>query len=109
MMTAEHGEPCEESEASYCFNGGLCYRILSISTPSCVCQENYKGSRCEQFQLPSSSIDASEKGMLAAVVILLLLILVALAAVIYCSWKIRRRKEESRTARSDGLINANRV
>ncbi|KAM6961022.1 toxin Bcs III 15.09 [Aplochiton taeniatus] len=86
-MMANHGDPCDSLEATYCMNGGTCYRIPSMDTLSCVCNDNYKGSRCEQFQLFSRSRVAGEKGLIAAVVIVVLLILLALAVVIYYSSK----------------------
>lgn len=47
------------------------------------CDDNYKGSRCEQFQLFSISTTAGQAGLIAAVVIVSLLSLVVLAIVIY--------------------------
>ncbi|CAJ1056712.1 pro-neuregulin-4%2C membrane-bound isoform-like [Xyrichtys novacula] len=82
-MMAEHGSPCDAQEATYCMNGGTCYKIHSMNTLSCVCNDNYKGSRCEQFQLFSSSSKAGEAGLIAAVIIVALLILVVLVFVIY--------------------------
>ncbi|KAM7396722.1 hypothetical protein PAMP_019743 [Pampus punctatissimus] len=83
QMMADHGDLCDGQEATYCMNGGTCYKIPSMDTLSCVCNENYKGSRCEQFQLFSSSTNAGEAGLIAAVVTVALLILVVLAVVIY--------------------------
>uniref|UniRef100_A0A4W4G1X0 EGF-like domain-containing protein n=1 Tax=Electrophorus electricus TaxID=8005 RepID=A0A4W4G1X0_ELEEL len=74
-MMAEHGDPCTGSDMSYCMNGGKCFKIPSVSTPNCVCNEHYKGSRCEQFQLLSISNDKEETGMIAAVILLLLLLI----------------------------------
>uniref|UniRef100_A0A4W6CDZ8 EGF-like domain-containing protein n=1 Tax=Lates calcarifer TaxID=8187 RepID=A0A4W6CDZ8_LATCA len=82
-MMADHGDPCDGQEASYCMNGGTCYKILSMNTLSCVCNEDYKGSRCEQLQLPSKFTNAGEAGLITAVVIVVLLILVVLAVVIF--------------------------
>ncbi|GAA6105017.1 pro-neuregulin-4, membrane-bound isoform [Tachysurus ichikawai] len=86
-MMADHGEPCTESDASYCMNGGKCFKIPSMSTLTCVCNNNYVGSRCEQFQLEIMSDNRHETGMIAAIVILLILILLVLAVVIYCICK----------------------
>lgn len=47
------------------------------------CDESYKGSRCEQFQLFSSSDVAGQAGLIAALVIVGLLLLAMLAVVIY--------------------------
>uniref|UniRef100_A0A672SR36 EGF-like domain-containing protein n=1 Tax=Sinocyclocheilus grahami TaxID=75366 RepID=A0A672SR36_SINGR len=81
-LIIEHGDPCTGSEANFCMNGGTCFKIPSVSTPTCVCSANYEGSRCEQFQLFSFSRDSEEKGMIAAVVIIALLILVV---TVYCN------------------------
>uniref|UniRef100_A0A673IRK9 EGF-like domain-containing protein n=1 Tax=Sinocyclocheilus rhinocerous TaxID=307959 RepID=A0A673IRK9_9TELE len=86
-LIIEHGDPCTGSEANFCMNGGTCFKIPSVSTPTCVCSANYEGSRCEQFQLFSFSRDSEETGMIAAVVIIALLILVVLGLVIYYSCK----------------------
>ncbi|KAI1904478.1 hypothetical protein AGOR_G00006050 [Albula goreensis] len=95
IMMADHGEPCGPSEASYCLNGGTCIRIPSVSTPTCICHGNYKGSRCHELQLFSVSQDAGQAGLIAAVVIVVLLILVVLAVVIYCTYKMWERKARS--------------
>ncbi|XP_076589418.1 pro-neuregulin-4, membrane-bound isoform [Chaetodon auriga] len=94
-MMADHGNLCEGQEVTYCMNGGTCYKIPSMNTLSCVCYDNYKGSRCEQFQLFSISADAGEAGLIAAVVIVALLILVMLAVVIYYVRKMFKAKQES--------------
>ncbi|XP_033997668.1 pro-neuregulin-4, membrane-bound isoform-like [Trematomus bernacchii] len=95
-MMADHGTPCDGQEATYCMNGGTCYKIRdAMNTLSCVCDENYKGSRCEQFQLFSSSGKAGEAGLIAAVVIVVLLILVVIAVVIYYTHKMLKAKQQS--------------
>lgn len=76
-------------------NGGTCYRIPSMDTLSCVCNDNYKGSRCEQFQLFSSSRAVGEKGLIAAVVIVVLLVLLVLAVVIYYTCKMLKKKNKA--------------
>ncbi|XP_068595930.1 pro-neuregulin-4, membrane-bound isoform [Brachionichthys hirsutus] len=93
-MMAEHGDLCEGQDATYCMNGGTCYKIVAMNTLSCVCDENYKGSRCEQFQLFSSSTNAGEAGLIAAVVIVILLIVVMLAVIIYYTRKMLKAKQE---------------
>ncbi|XP_061577829.1 pro-neuregulin-4, membrane-bound isoform-like [Cololabis saira] len=94
-MMADHGEPCSGKEASYCMNGGICYKIPSMDTLTCVCTESYKGSRCEHFQLFSSSPNAERAGLIAAVVIVVILILVALTVVIYYLRKMLKAKKQS--------------
>ncbi|XP_071355258.1 pro-neuregulin-4, membrane-bound isoform [Trachinotus anak] len=94
-MMADHGDPCDGQEATYCMNGGTCYKIPSMDTLSCVCNEDYKGSRCEQFQLPSKDSNAGEAGLIAAVVIIALLVLVVLAVVIYYVRRMLKAKQQS--------------
>ncbi|XP_054475883.1 pro-neuregulin-4, membrane-bound isoform-like [Anoplopoma fimbria] len=94
-MSVEHGALCNGQEDTYCMNGGTCYKILSINTLSCVCKENYKGSRCEEFQLFSINTKAQEAGLIAAVVIVVLLLLVVLAVVIYFIRKMLKAKQQS--------------
>ncbi|KAI3370711.1 hypothetical protein L3Q82_007263 [Scortum barcoo] len=95
QMMADHGDPCDGQEAAYCMNGGTCYKILSMNTLSCVCNENYKGSRCEHFQLFSISANAGEAGLIAAVVIIAILIFIVLAVVIYYICKMLKAKQQS--------------
>ncbi|XP_036399178.1 pro-neuregulin-4, membrane-bound isoform-like [Megalops cyprinoides] len=92
---AEHGDPCEVTDVAYCTNGGTCYKIPSVSTPTCVCTDNYRGSRCEEFQLFSSSKDDSQSGLIAAVVIISLLVAVVLAVVIYYACKMWKQKSQA--------------
>ncbi|XP_059190491.1 pro-neuregulin-4, membrane-bound isoform-like [Centropristis striata] len=94
-MMAGHGELCDGQEATYCMNGGTCYKIPSVNTLSCVCNENYKGSRCDQYHLFSASTNAEKAGLIAAVVIVALLILVVVAVVIYYVRKMLKAKQQS--------------
>ncbi|KAM6925888.1 pro-neuregulin-4, membrane-bound isoform [Lycodopsis pacificus] len=94
-MSVDHGELCNGQEATYCMNGGTCYKILSMNTLSCVCNENHKGSRCEQYQLFSSKPDVTKAGIIAAVVIVALLILVVLAVAIYYIRRGLKAKQQS--------------
>uniref|UniRef100_A0A672IJ38 EGF-like domain-containing protein n=1 Tax=Salarias fasciatus TaxID=181472 RepID=A0A672IJ38_SALFA len=95
-MMADHGDPCEEQEVSYCMNGATCYKISSMNSLSCVCTENYRGSRCEHFWLSSLSPSAEHAGLIAAVVIVALLIFVVLAVVIYCIHNFRSTKRRQK-------------
>ncbi|XP_067357443.1 pro-neuregulin-4, membrane-bound isoform-like [Channa argus] len=94
-MMADHGEPCDGEDVTYCMNGGTCYKIPSINTLSCVCNTDYKGSRCEHFHLPIKEQQASDIGLLAAVVIVALLIFVVLAVIIYYLRKMLKAKKQS--------------
>lgn len=92
---ADHGDLCNGQDATYCMNGGTCYKIPAVNTLSCVCNPNFKGSRCEQLQLFSSSGSAEKAGLIAAVVIVALLILVILVVVIYYVRKMLKAKQQS--------------
>ncbi|KAM9375951.1 pro-neuregulin-4, membrane-bound isoform [Pholidichthys leucotaenia] len=94
-MMAEHGEPCNGLEATYCMNGGTCYKISAMDTLNCVCNESYKGSRCEHYQLFTHSPFPKEAGLIAAMVIVGLLILAVLAVVIFYLRKMLKAKKES--------------
>ncbi|KAJ8344563.1 hypothetical protein SKAU_G00318920 [Synaphobranchus kaupii] len=94
-MIAGHGEPCGDSDASYCLNGGTCLRIPSVSDPTCVCNSFFKGSRCNERQLFIISQNPERAGLIAAVAIVALLLLVMLAVVVYYACKMWRRKTKS--------------
>ncbi|XP_028679178.1 pro-neuregulin-4, membrane-bound isoform-like [Erpetoichthys calabaricus] len=94
-MPPVHAEPCSSEESSFCLNGGICYRIPSASSPSCVCNEDFKGTRCEEFQLPIKTASENDRGLIAAVVIISVLIALVLIAVIYCAhrtWKEKKKR-----------------
>ncbi|XP_017340842.1 pro-neuregulin-4, membrane-bound isoform isoform X1 [Ictalurus punctatus] len=97
-MMADHGEPCTGSDASYCMNGGKCFKIPSMSMLTCLCNNNYEGSRCEQFQLESTSDNSFNTGMIVAIVILLILILLVLAVIIYYICKVQRKASRNTRA-----------
>ncbi|XP_019934362.1 pro-neuregulin-4, membrane-bound isoform [Paralichthys olivaceus] len=94
-MMADHGELCDGQEATYCMNGATCYRIPSMDTLSCVCNDDYKGSRCEEYLLQSKITYAGEAGLIAAVLIITLLILVVLGFVIYYVRRMLKANQQS--------------
>lgn len=63
----------------------MCMRqhCVLLSFSPVRCEESYKGSRCEQFQLFSSSDGAGQAGLMAALIIVGLLLLAILAVVVY--------------------------
>ncbi|KAL4005798.1 hypothetical protein ACER0C_005511 [Sarotherodon galilaeus] len=93
-MMADHGNPCSAEDATYCMNGGTCYKISSMDTLSCVCNPNYKGSRCEQFQLGVTQPISNEAGLIAAVIVITLLILMVLGFIVYYIRKMLKAKEQ---------------
>lgn len=133
LLCLDHGVLCDGQDATYCMNGGTCYKITAMDTLTCVwvtsnpqkywynthrhqswsgscvrvstsrsavllspvrCDESYKGSRCEQFQLFSSSDAAGQAGLMAALIIVGLLLLAILAVVIYYIHKWGSHVEE---------------
>ncbi|KAL0968281.1 hypothetical protein UPYG_G00264790 [Umbra pygmaea] len=114
-MMADHGDPCSTSEASYCMNGGQCFKIPFMSTLTCVCNESYKGRQCEEDVRSISGADGGEKGLIIAVVIIVLLLVVVVSTLIYIEHRKEReisnpqRAEEDRTEeerdRHEGNIN----
>ncbi|XP_057693769.1 pro-neuregulin-4, membrane-bound isoform-like isoform X2 [Corythoichthys intestinalis] len=93
-MMAEHGVPCDGQDAAYCMNGGTCYKLASMETISCVCNDYYKGSRCEQFQLLIGTSDSEQAGLIVALVLVALLILVVIAVIIYFTHKMMKAKQQ---------------
>ncbi|XP_013859038.1 pro-neuregulin-4, membrane-bound isoform [Austrofundulus limnaeus] len=91
-MMAEHGQPCDAKEAGYCMNEATCYKISSMNLLSCVCRENYKGSRCEQYLLPVQT--EQDRGLLAAVIFVAILILVVLAVIILYVYRMLKSKNQ---------------
>ncbi|XP_047016091.1 pro-neuregulin-4, membrane-bound isoform isoform X2 [Ictalurus punctatus] len=65
---------------------------------TCQCNNNYEGSRCEQFQLESTSDNSFNTGMIVAIVILLILILLVLAVIIYYICKVQRKASRNTRA-----------
>nr|XP_020467916.1 pro-neuregulin-4, membrane-bound isoform [Monopterus albus] len=94
-MMADHGDPCDVQEATYCMHGGTCYKISSMNVLSCVCTDVYRGSRCQEHRLPLISTDPGQAGLIAAVTIVALLILVVLSVVIYYTYKMLKAKKQS--------------
>ncbi|XP_038124791.1 pro-neuregulin-4, membrane-bound isoform-like [Cyprinodon tularosa] len=103
-MMEEHGKLCDPQDATYCMNGGTCYKMPSIDTFFCHCTGNYAGSRCEQLTLQYQSLDEMERGLLAAVIIIVILILVVLAVVIYYVQKMIRQGKMTEQKRNKGLF-----
>ncbi|XP_037110089.1 pro-neuregulin-4, membrane-bound isoform-like [Syngnathus acus] len=100
-MMAEHGMPCDGEDAAYCMNGGTCYKLASMDTLSCVCNNYYKGSRCEQFQLLLGSTDKEQAGLMVALVLVGLLILVVFSVIIYFTYKMLKAKQQKKQSHTE--------
>uniref|UniRef100_A0A8C1GKI4 Neuregulin 2b n=1 Tax=Cyprinus carpio TaxID=7962 RepID=A0A8C1GKI4_CYPCA len=44
---SSHARKCNETEKTYCVNGGDCYFIHGINQLSCKCPNDYTGERCQ--------------------------------------------------------------
>uniref|UniRef100_A0A8C6TE92 EGF-like domain-containing protein n=1 Tax=Neogobius melanostomus TaxID=47308 RepID=A0A8C6TE92_9GOBI len=97
-MMAEHGDTCSGQEATFCMNGGTCYRLPTMNQLSCVCRLMYTGSRCETLSLFTSADNGHNKGLIAAIIIVTILIAVAVAVLIFHIIKrlqIRRKQRQN--------------
>lgn len=56
---------------------------ICATLSACRCNPNYKGSRCEQFQLGVTQPISDEAGLIAAVIVITLLILIVLGFIVY--------------------------
>ncbi|XP_064829393.1 neuregulin 2b isoform X1 [Oncorhynchus masou masou] len=45
---SSHARRCNDTEKSYCVNGGDCYFIHGINQLSCKCPNDYTGDRCQK-------------------------------------------------------------
>uniref|UniRef100_A0A3B3ZTT6 EGF-like domain-containing protein n=1 Tax=Periophthalmus magnuspinnatus TaxID=409849 RepID=A0A3B3ZTT6_9GOBI len=104
-MMAEHGSTCSGQEATFCMNGGTCYKLPAMNSLSCVCKHMYTGGRCETLSLFTSAQSGHNSGLIAAVVIIAILIAVAVAVLIYYIIKSKKsqRSKSGKTAKSHFL------
>lgn len=47
LNTNPYFQPCDMSYRNYCFNGGMCMKLVKLNEVSCRCPEGYTGIRCE--------------------------------------------------------------
>uniref|UniRef100_A0A6Q2YAW1 Neuregulin 2a n=1 Tax=Esox lucius TaxID=8010 RepID=A0A6Q2YAW1_ESOLU len=96
-----HARRCNDTEKTYCVNGGDCYFINGINQLSCKCPEGYFGPRCLQteplrYSMPNPYEKAEElyqKRVLTITGICVALLVVGIVCVVaYCKTKKQRKK-----------------
>ncbi|XP_078267627.1 neuregulin 2a isoform X3 [Rhinoraja longicauda] len=101
-----HARRCNESEKSYCVNGGVCYYIDGINQISCKCPNEFTGDRCQHYVMASfykhlgfEFMEAEElyqKRVLTITGICVALLVVGIVCVVaYCKTKKQRKKMHS--------------
>ncbi|XP_077173385.1 pro-neuregulin-4, membrane-bound isoform [Paroedura picta] len=107
-MRTDHEELCGSSYGSFCMNGGVCYRIPTVSSPFCRCTENYTGARCEENLLPS--IKNHTRGELFAAFLASVVVLsVLVAGAIFLLCRKGHIPRANPIERGDDLIEANGI
>uniref|UniRef100_A0A3P9ALT7 Neuregulin 2a n=1 Tax=Esox lucius TaxID=8010 RepID=A0A3P9ALT7_ESOLU len=99
-----HARRCNDTEKTYCVNGGDCYFINGINQLSCKCPNDFTGDRCQNYvmasfyrmSISSSVLSAEElyqKRVLTITGICVALLVVGIVCVVaYCKTKKQRKK-----------------
>nr|XP_043897825.1 neuregulin 2a isoform X2 [Solea senegalensis] len=98
-----HTRQCNETEKTYCVNGGHCYFIDGINGLSCKCPNDFTGDRCQTYVMASfyqhlgiEFMEAEElyqKRVLTITGICVALLVVGIVCVVaYCKTKKQRKK-----------------
>ncbi|XP_073790278.1 neuregulin 2a isoform X25 [Danio rerio] len=98
-----HARRCNDTEKTYCVNGGDCYYIHGINQLSCKCPNDYTGDRCQTSVMASfyqslgiEFMEAEElyqKRVLTITGICVALLVVGIVCVVaYCKTKKQRKK-----------------
>uniref|UniRef100_A0A3B5MHB2 Neuregulin 2a n=1 Tax=Xiphophorus couchianus TaxID=32473 RepID=A0A3B5MHB2_9TELE len=96
-----HARRCNDTEKTFCVNGGDCYFIPGINKISCNCPPGYFGRRCSQTEplrsyMPYPNKKAEElyqKRVLTITGICVALLVVGILCVVaYCKTKKQRKK-----------------
>ncbi|XP_056898953.1 neuregulin 2b isoform X4 [Takifugu flavidus] len=101
-----HARRCNDSEKTYCVNGGDCYFIHGINQPSCKCPNDYTGDRCQNSVMADfykvlriEFMEAEElyqRRVLTITGICVALLVVGIVCVVaYCKTKKQRKKMHS--------------
>ncbi|XP_057676484.1 neuregulin 2a isoform X1 [Corythoichthys intestinalis] len=98
-----HSSRCNDTEKSFCVNGGDCYFIHGINRPHCRCPNDFTGDRCQTYvmarfyhHLGIEFMEAEElyqKRVLTITGICVALLVVGIVCVVaYCKTKKQRKK-----------------
>ncbi|XP_063301990.1 pro-neuregulin-4, membrane-bound isoform [Pelobates fuscus] len=94
-MTTGHGEPCEFEQSLFCLNGGICYRIASVSGPFCKCIGKYTGTRCEGVFLAAEKQQPKSEYLVNILVFAVFLGLLFIGLICFlCRRKLNNRSED---------------
>ncbi|XP_030638262.1 neuregulin 2a [Chanos chanos] len=98
-----HARRCNDTEKTYCVNGGDCYFIHGINQLSCKCPNDFTGDRCQTYVMASfyqslgielmEAEDLYQKRVLTITGICVALLVVGIVCVVaYCKTKKQRKK-----------------
>ncbi|XP_032431867.1 neuregulin 2a isoform X1 [Xiphophorus hellerii] len=98
-----HARRCNDTEKTFCVNGGDCYFIPGINKISCKCPNDFTGDRCQTYVMASfyqhlgiEFMEAEElyqKRVLTITGICVALLVVGILCVVaYCKTKKQRKK-----------------
>ncbi|XP_009293734.2 neuregulin 2a isoform X7 [Danio rerio] len=102
-----HARRCNDTEKTYCVNGGDCYYIHGINQLSCKCPNDYTGDRCQTSVMASfyqslgiEFMEAEElyqKRVLTITGICVALLVVGIVCVVaYCKTNLPPRKQRKK-------------
>ncbi|XP_062410240.1 pro-neuregulin-1, membrane-bound isoform isoform X6 [Sardina pilchardus] len=109
VRTSSHVTPCNESEKSYCVNGGDCFTLEVTSGTTkklCRCPRDYTGDRCQDRVAvrvigPKQAEELYQKRVLTITGICIALLVVGIMCVVaYCKTKKQRQKLHDRLRQS---------
>uniref|UniRef100_A0A8C1FK93 Neuregulin 2b n=1 Tax=Cyprinus carpio carpio TaxID=630221 RepID=A0A8C1FK93_CYPCA len=92
---SSHARKCNETEKTYCVNGGDCYFIHGINQLSCKCPNDYTGERCQTSVMAGfyKAEELYQKRVLTITGICVALLVVGIVCVVaYCKTKKQRKK-----------------
>ncbi|KAM9729573.1 neuregulin 2a isoform 4-T4 [Menidia menidia] len=90
-----HARRCNDTEKSYCVNGGDCYFYHGINQLSCKCPNDFTGDRCQTYVMASfyQAEELYQKRVLTITGICVALLVVGIVCVVaYCKTKKQRKK-----------------
>uniref|UniRef100_A0A8C8IG86 Neuregulin 2b n=1 Tax=Oncorhynchus tshawytscha TaxID=74940 RepID=A0A8C8IG86_ONCTS len=92
---SSHARRCNDTEKSYCVNGGDCYFIHGINQLSCKCPNDYTGDRCQKSVMAGfyKAEELYQRRVLTITGICVALLVVGMVCVVaYCKTKKQRKK-----------------
>uniref|UniRef100_A0A8C7R1F1 Neuregulin 2b n=1 Tax=Oncorhynchus mykiss TaxID=8022 RepID=A0A8C7R1F1_ONCMY len=92
---SSHARRCNDTEKSYCVNGGDCYFIHGINQLSCKCPNDYTGDRCQKSVMAGfyKAEELYQRRVLTITGICVALLVVGMVCVAaYCKTKKQRKK-----------------